>query len=105
MSTDDRQLLLRKRFDIGRAESPGEFIKYRANWIAEIGSVRVQPAPGGHGWDVVLRIDGTYSDRTVAEYQAAAFQAEVHGIAAKLTHNSQKLHDLYYGTANTAVAR
>jgi hypothetical protein len=49
-------------------ETLAEFIEERAPWLAAdnpwvVGVVRT----GDGGWDVVLRIDGAYTDRATAE--------------------------------------
>lgn len=50
------------------------------DWIAERADflhVHVVRSVGGSGWDVVLRIDGTYSDRAMAEEVAEMLRTEV----------------------------
>lgn len=59
-----------------------DLVDARASWLADPGSVHVAPSPGG-GWDVVLRIDGTYSNRDDAQDVADLFQSEIHRIAAE----------------------
>jgi hypothetical protein len=63
-------------------ESPGEFLHYRREWLADPGSVRLQSA--GQGWDVVLRIDGTYFNKSAAQEVAVSFQQEIHGLAEQM---------------------
>jgi hypothetical protein len=67
-------------YHLGLTEAAEQFIGYRREWLADHGSVRLQETPPG-GWDVVLRIDGTYSSRAHAQHVANQFQREVHGLA------------------------
>ncbi|MGH3967723.1 MAG: hypothetical protein ACRDTV_06300 [Mycobacterium sp.] len=71
-------------YDIGRNEPPERFLEFRAQWLGDPGSVRLQQTTGG-GWDIVLRIDGTYfTDEVTAQRIADTFQAEIRGIADQL---------------------
>jgi hypothetical protein len=55
-------------YQLGLAQTPAEFLASRKTWLDDPGSVRIQENPRyGHGWDVVVWLDGTYSDREEAE--------------------------------------
>jgi hypothetical protein len=44
-------------------ETAAEYLSERRDFL----HVGVAPSASGEGWDVVLRLDGTYSDRATAE--------------------------------------
>jgi len=45
------------------AETAAEYLSERRDFL----HVGVAPSVSGEGWDVVIRVDGTYSDRAGAE--------------------------------------
>jgi hypothetical protein len=64
-------------------ESPGDFLHYRREWLADPNSVRLQQTSTG-GWDIVLRIDGTYLYEAEAREIADTFQREIYGLAEQI---------------------
>jgi ribosomal protein S27AE len=73
---------LREYYELELAETPSDFLLWRHEWLTDPGSVRLQLA--GDGWDVVLRIDGTYFVEDLARCMVELFQREVHGLAEQL---------------------
>jgi hypothetical protein len=64
-------------------ETAAAFLDSRRDWM------RVQVVPGwvgGQGWDVVLRIDGTYGERVDAERVAAAMKRKIESLS-DITHD------------------
>jgi hypothetical protein len=84
-------------YRLGLSETPHDFFQLRMPWIAEPGSVRVHENPAG-GYDISIRIDGTYSDHKTAQRIAAQFQREVDGIVEAVR---RRVHD---GTTDTISA-
>ncbi len=60
-----------------------EFLDRRLPWLADAGSVQVAHTPDG-GWDVALRIDGTYTTRDSAEEIADLFRDDVNELVEAL---------------------
>lgn len=78
-------------YEIGRTERPARFIQERVEWLGDPGSVRVVPSERG-GWDILLRIDGTYFVQSEAQEVCAEFQREVHGLARQVRERGAELH-------------
>lgn len=64
-------------------ESPADFLHFRREWLADPDSVRLQQTSTG-GWDIVLRIDGTYLYEAEAREIADTFQREIYGLAEQI---------------------
>jgi hypothetical protein len=84
--TDHNAADRREYYEMGLEGEPGYFLRYRDSWVGDPGSVRLQQVgpPGKHGWDIVLRIDGTYFNKAEAQEIADLFQAEIHGIVERI---------------------
>lgn len=64
----------------GVRQMPGDFLSKRLDWVQHPRAVRV--VVNGDGWDVMLRIDGTYYVLEEALEVGHAFLHEAHGMAA-----------------------
>lgn len=58
-------------------DTAAEFLSERQDYL----HVYASPSVSGDGWDVVARLDGTYSDRESAEEAAASIRDWLDGLA------------------------
>ena len=79
-------------FQLGLSETPAEFLAWREAWLGGPGSVRVQENTRSGGWDVVVRLDGTYSDREEAEEAARCFRQEIPGLVEQIRTGKMNEH-------------
>lgn len=60
-----------------QGETTSEYMTERADFLY----VYAAPSVAGHGWDVVMRLDGTYADRADAEAAALMERSRINALA------------------------
>jgi len=71
-------------------DTPGGFFAERADWILDPDAVMVVPTETG-GWQVVLRIDGNYRERSDAEHAARSFSKMTTKAANRARHAANQV--------------
>lgn len=75
-------------YRLGLTELPAQFLYERQEWLADPDSVQACENEQG-GWEVLLRIDGTYPSEDDARAIARCFQQEIHGLAEQMRRYPQ----------------